>query len=114
MRASKKFNTSAQHASERESHPSTIGSNRRRGPGDGNQDGKPLQTASSNPGKDKLLHSAHVAARLGVPARTVRFWAEVGELPGFKIGRGKLWRFRESEILDYIRRKGGTAQITGK
>jgi excisionase family DNA binding protein len=54
---------------------------------------------------EKLLHVHHVAAKLGVSCRTVRLWAELRELPGFKIGRGKLWRFREQEIAEYVEKK---------
>jgi excisionase family DNA binding protein len=53
-------------------------------------------------GAETLLHVHHVAARLGVSCRTVRLWAELGELPGFKIGRGKLWRFRRDDIEEYV------------
>ena len=55
--------------------------------------------------RERLLHVHLVAARLGVSCRTVRLWAEVGELPGFKVGRGKLWRFRESDVDEYLARK---------
>ena len=58
---------------------------------------------------ENLLRVHHVAARLGVSCRTVRLWAEVGELPGFKVGRGKLWRFRKADIEEYLAaRKEGT------
>ena len=53
---------------------------------------------------DRLLQVHHVAARLGVAPRTIRYWAEIGELPGFKVGL-RQWRFRESEIEEYIERK---------
>jgi excisionase family DNA binding protein len=54
---------------------------------------------------DRLLHAHHVAAMLNVSRRTIRLWAEIGELPAFKIGRGKLWRFRERDIADYLKNK---------
>jgi excisionase family DNA binding protein len=53
--------------------------------------------------RDKLLRVAHVAKRLGVSPRTVRYWAEVGELKGFKIGHRE-WRFREQDIVEYQER----------
>lgn len=56
------------------------------------------------PKKQKLLHAHHVAERLGVSVRTIRYWAEIGELPGFKIGQ-RQWRFYETEILDYVESK---------
>ena len=63
------------------------------------------ERADRPPKPERLLHAAHVAGRLGVSVRTVRYWAEVEELPGFKIGKGKLWRFRETDIVEYVRRK---------
>jgi len=40
-----------------------------------------------------------VAKRLGVPVRTVRHWAQVGKLRGFKDSHTpKLWRFYPTEI----------------
>jgi excisionase family DNA binding protein len=50
------------------------------------------------------LTPAHVARRFSVSERTIRYWAEVGELPGFKIGPGnKLWRFDARAIEDYLK-----------
>jgi excisionase family DNA binding protein len=51
----------------------------------------------------RLLTPAHVAKRFAVSERTIRYWAEIGELPGFKIGNGnKLWRFDAQAIEDYL------------
>jgi excisionase family DNA binding protein len=59
---------------------------------------------ASHPAPGKLLHVTHVAERLGISARSVRHKAEIGELPGFKLGP-KLWRFKERDIEEYIERQ---------
>jgi excisionase family DNA binding protein len=53
--------------------------------------------------RDRILRVHHVAEILGTPARTVRYWAETGELPAFKAGRS--WRFSEADILAYKARQ---------
>ena len=40
---------------------------------------------------------------LGVSSRSVIKLAERGELPGFRVG--KLWKFRPSDIRDFIERQ---------
>ena len=40
------------------------------------------------------------AKMLGVTPRTVTRLAERGEIPGFRVG--KLWRFRSSDIREFI------------
>jgi excisionase family DNA binding protein len=58
------------------------------------------------------LTPAHVARRLAVSERTIRYWAEVGELPGFKIGNGhKLWRFDSHAIENYVKSREGSSQL---
>ena len=47
-----------------------------------------------------FLSSAQVADSLGVSQRTICLWAEVGEIPAFKLGRQ--WRFREQEISQWL------------
>lgn len=42
-----------------------------------------------------LVH--HVVRKLGVPARTVRYWARRGILPAIKIGP-KIWCFRHEDV----------------
>jgi excisionase family DNA binding protein len=49
----------------------------------------------------KLLDTYDVAAMLGVSPRTVCLWAEIGELPGLKIGQRK-WKFLESDIIKFL------------
>lgn len=52
----------------------------------------------------RLLTVGNVAKRLSVSERTIRYWAELGELPGFKIGPGnKLWRFDPGAIENYLK-----------
>ncbi len=53
-----------------------------------------------NRGRAPLLSSAEVAGWLGVSPRTVCFWAELGEMPGFKLGRQ--WRFSEAEVRKWL------------
>ncbi len=52
---------------------------------------------------DQLLSVAQVARMFGVAERTVRQWADEGELPAFKAGP-KLWRFKLKEVLPYLDR----------
>jgi excisionase family DNA binding protein len=48
---------------------------------------------SKNP---RLLNSAEVSNWLGIAQRTVCLWAELAEIPAFKLGHQ--WRFREDEV----------------
>jgi len=50
---------------------------------------------------EPLLTTAAVAKWLGIAPRTVCLWAECKEIPAIKIGRQ--WRFRESELRDWLR-----------
>jgi excisionase family DNA binding protein len=45
-----------------------------------------------------LVH--HVANRLGLSCRQVRYLAQRGHLPGFKIGK-KIWGFQRAEVDTY-------------
>ena len=47
-----------------------------------------------------LLTTAEVAAWLGVSARTICLWAELDEIPAFKLGHQ--WRFREATLQKWI------------
>ncbi len=49
-----------------------------------------------------LLTSAQVAYWLGVSQRTVCLWAELDEIPAFKLGHQ--WRFREDDIRNWIQK----------
>ena len=50
---------------------------------------------------EPLMTTAAVARWLGVSTRTLCLWAECKEIPAIKIGRQ--WRFRESEVGDWLR-----------
>lgn len=50
---------------------------------------------------EPLLTTASVAKWLGVSTRTLCLWAECKEIPAIKIGRQ--WRFRESELANWLR-----------
>lgn len=50
----------------------------------------------------RLMSTKEVAVWLGLSTRTVCLWAELEELPAFKVGRQ--WRFRGSDLLAWIHR----------
>ncbi|MCU1381798.1 MAG: hypothetical protein JWL71_495 [Acidobacteria bacterium] len=52
---------------------------------------------SFTPDGERVLSVHTVAVRFGVSDRTIRFWAETGQLPGFKDGP-KIWRFRATDV----------------
>lgn len=52
-----------------------------------------------------LVH--HVARRLGVSPRTVRYWAKNGQLPARKIGP-KIWTFRVEDVEAFGKRTSRT------
>jgi excisionase family DNA binding protein len=51
--------------------------------------------AIGQPGEE-FWSSKEVARWLGVTSRTVRLWAECGEIPALRAGRQ--WRFRPNEL----------------
>lgn len=53
------------------------------------------QTASTP--NDREILAYHVADRLGVSVRTVRWWAQTGQLPCRRDGV-KIWKFRERDV----------------
>lgn len=55
---------------------------------------------------DPLLSTSDVARWIGVSPRTVCLWAEVGELPGMKVG--KQWRFEKSAIQVWLQVKAAS------
>ena len=57
-------------------------------------------TSSLLPGKRRLLATAAVASRLGISSRTIRLWAECGEMPAVKVG--KQWRFDEGALEHWL------------
>ena len=52
---------------------------------------------------EEPVGAEEVAKMLGVTPRTVTRLAERGEIPGFRVG--KLWKFRPSDIKQYIERQ---------
>ena len=50
------------------------------------------------------MTTAAVSKWLGVSTRTLCLWAECREIPAIKIGRQ--WRFRESELANWLRKPG--------
>jgi excisionase family DNA binding protein len=56
-------------------------------------------------GSDKdlapLLSSTEVARWLGISQRTVCLWAELNEIPGFKLGHQ--WRFSETDVRVWLK-----------
>lgn len=59
--------------------------------------------------KTPLLTTAEVAAEdcLDMDESTVRRYANTGRLRGIRVGPKPLWRFRESDIDDYLAAAGG-------
>lgn len=53
---------------------------------------------------EKLLSPEQAAEQLGVTPNTVRTWLRDGSLKGIKLGK-KIWRIKESELLDFINRE---------
>ncbi len=52
---------------------------------------------------EKLLSTEDIAEQFGVEPVTVRRWALRGKIKGYKIG--KAWRFRPSDVENYIQGK---------
>ena len=52
---------------------------------------------SVNASAERPLLVHHVAKRLGVPPRTVRYWAATGRIPAIKAGP-KIWKFQRSDV----------------
>ena len=50
------------------------------------------------------LYVCHVAGRLSVSERTVRWWAETGRLRGRRL-KVKVWAFAEADVLEFARRR---------
>ena len=51
-----------------------------------------------------IMTLEEVADWLHVAPRTLRHWAEVGEVPAFRVG--KLWRFRRKNLEEWLREQG--------
>ena len=61
--------------------------------------------------RDEVLTIKEVAALLKIAEKTAYVMAQRGELPGFKVG-GQ-WRFKRSDIDDWIEEKKKAAQRNG-
>jgi excisionase family DNA binding protein len=61
--------------------------------------------ASVGQSGNKILKVHSVARRLGVSCRTVRWWAQTGQLSAFRIGV-KLWCFHERDVEALRARRG--------
>lgn len=62
--------------------------------------------------KDKVLINVQQAARLlGVSPKTIRKWARLKKVRGFKLGSRGDWRFDREEIMkllqEYVEKGGG-------
>jgi excisionase family DNA binding protein len=55
----------------------------------------------------RFLTTAELSKRLRVSSRTIRLWAECGELPAHKLGRQ--WRFDTESIAIWITRRDNSA-----
>lgn len=48
----------------------------------------------------RYLSTANIAARLNITTRSVRLWAECGEIPAVKFGRQ--WRFEQRAFEEWV------------
>lgn len=53
--------------------------------------------------EEEVLDCEHVAAWLGVPVTTVRFWARLRRLPAVRIG--KRWKFPRRALLAWFEQR---------
>lgn len=54
---------------------------------------------------NEIMNTKEVAKVLGLNMFTVLKYAEKGLIPAFKIGDGKLWRFRAEDIRAWLKEK---------
>ncbi len=66
-----------------------------------NRDSPQLRRAKRRTVDRDILTLEEVANWLQVAPRTMRQWAEVGEIPACRVG--KLWRFRRKDIEEWLR-----------
>ena len=60
--------------------------------------------------REPLLNAVAVAKCLGIAPRTVCLWAASKTIPAIKIGRQ--WRFRENELLEWLRNRSARKSDT--
>lgn len=55
--------------------------------------------------KGRVLRVNNVSRRFGVPERTVRYWAETGQLAGFRL-TPKIWGFYAVDVEAFGLKRG--------
>ena len=70
-----------------------------------------LEPSSPTPFRSRYLTPGRVALRLGLSPRTVRYWAECGTIPAFRLG--KLWRIEEHALEEWLGQKRSAASQDG-
>jgi excisionase family DNA binding protein len=60
---------------------------------------------------DRYLSVQAVAEYLGVPTRTIRYWAQQGLLQGVRLPNRK-WRFHPAEVAAFVRRRRYERSLT--
>lgn len=68
----------------------------------------PPSATQANLKRSELLTVADVSSWLRVPQRTLRLWAEIGAIPGLKLGRQ--WRFCREVIEKWINARSNSDQ----
>ena len=61
---------------------------------------------------DKYLNPETVAKMLDVSPTTVRAWLRNGALRGLKLGGGKLWRIKESDVEEFLYKSQGNSTVS--
>jgi excisionase family DNA binding protein len=63
-------------------------------------------------GASRYLSTASIAARLNITTRSVRLWAECGEIPAVKFGRQ--WRFDQQAFEEWLAARTGAAPVRSR
>ncbi len=58
---------------------------------------------------DKYFNPETVAKMLDVSPTTIRAWLRSGTLKGMKLGGGKLWRIKESDVEEFLYKSQGNS-----
>ena len=61
---------------------------------------------------DKYLNPEMVAKMLDVSPSTVRAWLRNGDLKGMKLGGGKLWRIKETDVEEFLYKSQGNSSVS--